>query len=958
MEITPPARKVLGEEAAAAGRDTDGEPPSVAPGPGAAVGQTVGPYVLLRLLGVGGMGEVWAARRADGDFQREVALKLPLRNPLPWDLAARFSLERDILGRLEHPNIARLYDAGVSAEGQHYLAMEMVHGEPITFFSDGRRLGVEERIALFEQVLGAVQFAHANLVLHRDLKPSNILVTTGGEVRLLDFGIAKLLAADAPAPQGTVTEWAGRVLTPAYASPEQVLSQPLSTASDVYSLGVVLFELLTGKAPYQVELSSVAQLELAIVQKDPLRPSAAVDDVAAVLRKTNRRRLARELAGDLGTVIGKALAKRPSDRYGSAAALAEDLQRVLKKEPVQARAPSKVYRVSRFLSRHRWASLATGVAILALLASTAVALRQAHLAQEQARNVAMVRDFLREVLSAADPARAAGKPAGEVTVREAVDAAVSSMGATFDKQPETKVPILITLANVYSSLDQPDRSLALLEQALVAADQRGPTPNPMEAEVLVRLAGTNMFAGRYDETARWLDRAETAFAELGDTESEFYAQALKMRGNLLRRGESPDLPRATAMLERAAALFRKRYPHSDGRTGTLFYLAHILRAENQPDRAEKVADEAVAVANELPSPIAGFELPNAYSLRAAIRDSNGNLSGAEDDYRTAHDGYTRSVGPGHFLTLQNDGLLGATMLERGEGREEALQLIESTTDALARSRRGSGTHAQALNRLGRTYLRLGRFQRAAELLEQARAVWAERHETLPRTDATVALAGARIATGDLTAGRALLGEALAAIRSAPPSAVHPEGDVHLALGLLGVEAGRPDEARRELRQALALSATDSRDDLTRRVLAGTALTRVALQEGAFEEAVSASEGVVREAKAPRLAQLPRLHAVAAQALGTALCAVGRPTEGEPLLAQAHDLLAKVVDPGSAPLIEAELQRARCLLDLGRKPEANALVQEARHELASLGSTGSHLSVLLEDVLRRTTAASP
>ncbi|HXW96249.1 MAG TPA: serine/threonine-protein kinase, partial [Gemmatimonadales bacterium] len=392
--MTPPVRRLRDEDAQAADQDAAGGPPSIALRHGAIVGQTVGPYVLLRLLGAGGMGEVWLARRADGEFQREVALKLPLSNPLPWDLAARFSLERDILARLEHPHIARLYDAGVSAEGQPYLAMEMVHGEPITAFSDGRRLDVEARIALFAQVLAAVQFAHANLVLHRDLKPSNILVTAGAEVRLLDFGIAKLLAPDAPAPQGTVTEFAGRMLTPAYASPEQVLGQPLSTASDVYTLGVVLFELLTGRAPYHVELSSVAQLELAIVQGDPLRPSAAIDDHAAELRQTSRRKLARQLAGDLDTVVGKALARRPGDRYGSAAALAEDLQRVLAREPIHARPPSTVYRVSRFLRRHRWASLATGTAMLALLGSTAVALRQAQLAEAQARNVSAVRDFL------------------------------------------------------------------------------------------------------------------------------------------------------------------------------------------------------------------------------------------------------------------------------------------------------------------------------------------------------------------------------------------------------------------------------------------------------------------------------------------------------------------------------------------------------------------------------------
>src|SRR5262249_6656225 len=316
----------------------------------------------------------------------------------------------------------------------------------------------------------------------------------------------------------------------------------------------------------------------------------------------------------------------------------------------------------------------------------------------------------------------------------------------------------------------------------------------------VSAASTTVSASRYEAAARWLARAEAAFAAVGDTESELYAQALKARGNLLRRGDSPDLPRAALVLEQAATLFRQRYPQSTGRIGTLFYLAQTLRAENQPDRAATIADEAVALAIELPP--RGFPLAHAYSLPAEIRATNGNLSGAEDDYRAAHDGYVPSVGPGHFLTLQNDCLLGATMLERGHRREEALQLVESTTEELARSRKGSGTHAQALNRLGLAYLGVGRGDHAAEELQQARALWPARHETLLRTAATVALAEARIAAGELTGSKALLDEALAALRSAPPTALHPEGDVHLALGLLGVEADRPDEARRELRQAL------------------------------------------------------------------------------------------------------------------------------------------------------------
>jgi tetratricopeptide (TPR) repeat protein len=261
-----------------------------------------------------------------------------------------------------------------------------------------------------------------------------------------------------------------------------------------------------------------------------------------------------------------------------------------------------------------------------------------------------------------------------------------------------------------------------------------------------------------------------------------------------------------------------------------------------------------------------------------------------------------------------------------------------------------------LNRLGVAYLRLGRVDRAAQTLEQARAVWSERKEAQYRTDATVSLAEARIAAGALTEARALLDEALAVLRSAPPSALHPEGEGHLVLGLLEADAGRPGDARRELRQALALSATDSRDDLVRRVLAGAALTRLAIREGGVEEALSISSEVVREAKADRLAQLPRSQAVAAQARGTALCAAGRPGEGEPLLERAQQLLAAVVDPGSAPLIEVELLRAGCLLDQARKSEADVLVQQARREIVSLGPKGSRLSGLLGDVVARTAPA--
>jgi eukaryotic-like serine/threonine-protein kinase len=299
-------------------------------------GQRVGPYQLLRELGVGGMAEVWLAQRADGAYTRDVALKLPTLARVHKDLARRFVRERDILASLEHPNIARLYDAGVSFDGLPYLAMEYVKGEPLTAWCDARGVGLRERLKLFLQVLDAVQFAHARQVIHRDLKPSNVMVNETGHVRLLDFGIAKLLAeeeADGP----SVTQFYARALTPDYASPELLRGEPVGAAGDVYSLGVVLYELLAGNRPYQLKPGvSMVQLGHAMENTRVDPPSSQVRPGAGVERATTQGRLAGRLRGDLDAIVLKALERRPADRYTSAAALVGDLQAYLSGEPVQA----------------------------------------------------------------------------------------------------------------------------------------------------------------------------------------------------------------------------------------------------------------------------------------------------------------------------------------------------------------------------------------------------------------------------------------------------------------------------------------------------------------------------------------------------------------------------------------------------------------------------------------------
>ena len=422
--------------------------------------RSVGPYRLLREIGAGGMASVWLAERNDGTLKRRVALKLPHRGLSLRTLNERMSHERDILGTLAHVHIARLYDAGVDADGQAYLALEYVEGMAITRFCDEQCLPVRARIGLLQQVLAAVQHAHQALVVHRDLKPSNILVTVHGEVRLLDFGIAKLLT-DGTAGDIELTQIGGRAMTPDYASPEQIAGRAVGTASDVYSLGVLLYELLCGVRPYMLRRDSQGALEDAILDDEPARPSQRlITAEAGQARGTTPARLARLLRDDLDTIVLKALKKDPADRYPTAEAFRQDLQRWLDGLPVQARPDSVAYRGAKFVRRNAL-GVAAGLAVVGAVAGGVTATAwQAREAQAQAQRAQAVSDFVIGLFRQNDPVAARGR---ELSARDILDRGQADLQARLKDQPRAASELQGVLVDLYGKLGDERRAVPLAE---------------------------------------------------------------------------------------------------------------------------------------------------------------------------------------------------------------------------------------------------------------------------------------------------------------------------------------------------------------------------------------------------------------------------------------------------------------------------------------------------------------
>ena len=480
---------------------------------GAQSGERVGPYQLLRLLGRGGMAEVWLARRSDGAYEREVALKLPLAH-LPQNMATvRLLRERNVLAVLEHPSIARLYDAGVAANGQPYLAMESVEGESILSYANRLKLDLKARARLMSEVLAALHYAHQHLVVHRDLKPSNIVVRSDGRVVLLDFGIAKVLASATSSSQATeLTHAVGAALTLAYAAPEQLLAEPVTTASDLYSAGVVLFELLTGVRPFaQAERSPSSLLQAIETLPVPLKISGSNDSDAARHGFDTASDWQRAFAGDLAAICARAMRPEPLARYPSALSMREDLARYFDDQPVHARAGAGWYRTQKFFARNRTAVVVSGVALVSAISFATHAWQKTRDSQASAARAMAIESVVKNLFDGMNPN---GNTPRNFTAKELLDRSrplLLQAGAT-DVDARSKTNLM--MGKLYLDIGAFDEAISLFNTEIAAARGSGNIRGRVWAQCLLSDAYLDIHKSQlaYDT----MTDARSSLAQLGD----------------------------------------------------------------------------------------------------------------------------------------------------------------------------------------------------------------------------------------------------------------------------------------------------------------------------------------------------------------------------------------------------------------------------------------------------------
>lgn len=684
-------------------------------------GQTVGAYTLVSQIGQGGMGSVWLAQRSDGRFERRAAVKflsIALAGP---DGEKRFKREGTILGRLTHPHIAELLDAGVSATGQPYLVLEHVEGEHIDRYCDQRKLGVEARVRLFLDVLAAVAHAHTNLIVHRDIKPSNVLVSKDGQVKLLDFGIAKLMEGDGAGEAATLLTRDGGPLTPEYAAPEQVTGQPVTTATDVYALGVLLYVLLTGQHPVGGDRRSPASLVKAIAETEPLRPSEVLSEAVASQRSATPEKLRRQLRGDLDTIVGKTLKKNPQERYVSVTAMVADLQRYLNHETISARPDTIRYRAAKFVRRNRVALASAAAVALVLVAAAVISIRAGIRANREAAVAEAVNDFLQNDLLAQAGASVQSGPKGksdpDLKVRTALDRAAERIEGKFTNQPEVEASIRDTMGWTYMDLGLYPQARKQWERALELRRRVLGPDNPKTLKSLWGVGRIDYLQGRYAEAETLMSQALLAQHRVLGPEHRDTLESMNLLGSVyLDEGK---YAQAETLGEQTLEI-RKRVlgPEHPATLASMNNLAQAYFWEGKYPQAEALDVQTL----ETRKRVLGLEHPNTLSsmtILAGLYDQEGKYEQAEALYSQILEIRRRVLGPEHPGTLASMNNLATAYVHEGK-YAQAEELLSQTMDI--RKRTLGPDHpdtAETSYNLGCIAARRGDKDQAIGLLSQA-----------------------------------------------------------------------------------------------------------------------------------------------------------------------------------------------------------------------------------------------
>jgi tetratricopeptide (TPR) repeat protein len=874
-----------------------------------------GPYGVLRSIGVGGMGEVWLAERSDGQFEQRVAIK-QLAYPTPG-LVQRFRQERQILARLEHANIARLIDGGVDDAGAPYLVMEYVEGVPITDFVREHALDLRARLRLFLDVCDGVQFAHQNLVVHRDLKPSNIFVTSDGTPKLLDFGIAKVLATT---DQDLPTQTAARLLTPGYAAPEQFNGGAITTATDVYAMGVVLYELVADVRPARPAHSTDGSDTARAVQP----PSAAVTRTTGSARR-------RELRGDLDRIVLKALANEAQRRYPSAEALAADLRRYLDGRPVTARGDGSWYRFRKFARRNRWALAGTVAAFAICLIAAIVSVRQAELARSQARlardeaqRSEAVRQFLLGVFQQASPDQNMGQP---FTALQLLEKGARQVDRNFSTQPALLADMNGLLGELYLELNDLPHAESLLALA-VAASASVDIPRDVKARVL--LAKTQIESEKGDCDAA-IASAKSSLGQIDEHSSG--AAAINAGANeriafcLIRKGQhAPALELLKASLQRdTAALGENNDTVADEWLLTGVAQGEIGHYAESEASFVRSIDKFSTIYGENSTHVA-----HALNEMSNMLDDKGDFAASEKALRRALKIRLAIVGPDHRDTLAVQGNLLFVMESRGH-------FIEALPERLAFIERAShNTGFYPLDRvanyisLGRDYRELGQLDKAESVLREALAVGRPLPEglipsTLRNLGVTLMLEG-RFAEAETSLRESLQVQA----KSDPPTSPRL-GMIHADIGNVLRLQHRLPEALVELRAGAAVFTQGANETNPLRPFVLAALAEGQLETGDIAGATLSGEQAVAQSRAT-LAKDHYQLASPLFALARARLAADKPAEAESLLREVLSVRSALCPAGDVRILEVKVALANALAAQSRNEDATRLAGEITPQL--------------------------